>query len=223
MAGAGPEDSSRPAEFRFGAVLVLTFALLVLQIALPSADWSRAISLGLEGGALVVIVATSRERASVRRARTVLVSACSLVAVVAVAVGLVPAIATYALGGLFAAVIPFALVGGLLRLVRTQGVNAQVVAGALVVYLMAGLIFAWTIGVVAHAGGGHYFTQGTDGSQSERVYFSFTVLTTTGFGDFTAATQFGRALAVVEMLMGQLYLVTVIGIIVGNLASRRRA
>jgi Ion channel len=51
------------------------------------------------------------------------------------------------------------------------------------------------------------------------VYFSFTVLTTTGFGDFTAATHLGRALAVIEMLVGQIYLVTVIGVLVGNLGG----
>jgi hypothetical protein len=33
----------------------------------------------------------------------------------------------------------------------------------------------------------------------------------------------GRALAVVEMLVGQLYLVTVIGVLVGSLAQRRTA
>jgi len=48
-------------------------------------------------------------------------------------------------------------------------------------------------------------------------------MTTTGFGDFTAAKSSGRALAVVEMLVGQLYLVTVIGVLVGDIASRRRA
>jgi len=48
------------------------------------------------------------------------------------------------------------------------------------------------------------------------VYYSFTVLTTTGFGDYTAAQPFGHALSVLEMLTGQLYLVTVIGIVVGN-------
>ena len=44
------------------------------------------------------------------------------------------------------------------------------------------------------------------------MYYSFTVLTTTGFGDLTAAEPVGHALAVVEMLGGQLYLVTVIGV-----------
>jgi hypothetical protein len=47
------------------------------------------------------------------------------------------------------------------------------------------------------------------------------VLTTTGFGDLSPATAVGRALSVIEMLTGQLYLVTVIGVLVGNLAARR--
>jgi hypothetical protein len=54
------------------------------------------------------------------------------------------------------------------------------------------------------------------------VYYSFTVLTTTGFGDLTAATPVGQALSVVEMLIGQIYLVTVIGVLVGNFAGRSR-
>ena len=56
--------------------------------------------------------------------------------------------------------------------------------------------------------------------QGSRVYFSFTALTTTGFGDLAAATEAGRALVVVEMLIGQLYLVTVIGLLVGSFGRR---
>jgi hypothetical protein len=65
-----------------------------------------------------------------------------------------------------------------------------------------------------------YFAQQANASTSQIVYFSFAVLSTTGFGDLTAATHLGRALAVVEMLLGQLYLVTVIGVLVGNFAGR---
>ena len=68
-----------------------------------------------------------------------------------------------------------------------------------------------------------YFAQGTDGTESDRVYYSFTLITTTGFGDFSAATPAGRALAVIEMLTGQLYLVTVIGLLIGNFAGTRRS
>ena len=62
----------------------------------------------------------------------------------------------------------------------------------------------------------------TDGTQGDRVYFSFTVLTTTGFGDFSAATPAGHAVAVIEMLTGQLYLVTVIGLLIGSFVSARK-
>ena len=67
------------------------------------------------------------------------------------------------------------------------------------------------------------FFNTTSVEAGDRVYFSFTTLTTTGYGDLTPVTQLGHALAVVEMLTGQLYLVTVIGVLVGDLVGRRRA
>ena len=54
------------------------------------------------------------------------------------------------------------------------------------------------------------------------MYFSFTTLTTTGYGDFAPATSVGKAISVVEMLLGQLYLVTVIGLLIGNFIGRRQ-
>jgi len=94
--------------------------------------------------------------------------------------------------------------------------------GLLAIHLSIGLLFAGITGFVAHAGSSNYFAQGTSGNESDDVYFSFAVMTTTGFGDLSAATHAGRALAVIEMLTGQLYLVTVIGAVVGILASRTR-
>ena len=136
--------------------------------------------------------------------------------------GVLPATVVFAIGGLLSLIIPLALVTGLLKLLRTRGVNAQTVAGALAIYLMVGLVFTSVIGLTAEISSRPYFADGSDGTQSERTYYSFTVLTTTGFGDFTAGLPVGRAIAVVEMLTGQLYLVTVIGILVGNMASGRR-
>jgi hypothetical protein len=83
-------------------------------------------------------------------------------------------------------------------------------------------VFAWVIGFVDKVDDVSYFAQTAHASTSQIVYFSFAVLTTTGFGDLTAATNVGRSLAVVEMLLGQLYLVTVIGVLVGNFAGRSR-
>ena len=94
--------------------------------------------------------------------------------------------------------------------------------GALAVYVLVGLTFGFVIGAIATGVSTPYFASGTDATQNARVYFSFTTLTTTGFGDYTAATRGGRALAVLEMLLGQLYLVTVIALLVGNLRRQRR-
>ena len=114
------------------------------------------------------------------------------------------------------------ILGGLVRLVQDDGVGVQTVFGALAIYLLVGLTFGFLIGAFATGFDGNYFAQGTDGVQSQRVYFSFTTLTTTGYGDLTARTAPARALAVLEMLIGQLYLVTVIATLVGNLRHARR-
>lgn len=221
MTSAG--DRERAPEYRYGAVFACAAAALVVLVIAPTNDLGRAIALALESLALFIAVATSRERPSVRRARAVIV-----------AVGVswwweaslgescrrrAPA-RSAPLAGISASL---ALVGALVSLVRQHGVTLQAVAGALAIYLQLGLIFASVIGFVAHVDDVPYIAQGGDGSQTDRVYFSFTVLTTTGFGDLTAAQPGGRALAVVEMLGGQLYLVTVIGVLVGGLVGRRRA
>jgi hypothetical protein len=213
--------TAQAAAFRYGAVLALTLVLLLFIIVAPSADWTRALAVALEAAALGVVVATSRERHRRRRERVLAVGIVGGAFTVAVAAGVVPAGIVSIVAGALALGIPVALVGGLLRLVRARGVTLQVVAGALTIYVLLGLMFAWAIGVAAKLGSHPYFASGTDGSESTRLYYSLTVLTTTGFGDFTPAEPTGRALAVIEMLTGQIYLVTVIGVLVGNLAARR--
>ena len=213
--------ADRPAQFRYGAVLLLTLAVAVFVIAAPSADWSRAVTLAIEGSALVVAVATARERERVRYRRALVVGAAMIVLIILVATGAVSEGLTAALLALVTAAVPVEIIRGVMRLLRERGVTVQAVAGALAIYLSIGLVFAWIISIITHVDSGWYFAQHTDGTEGDRVYFSFTVLTTTGFGDFSAATPAGHALAVIEMLTGQLYLVTVIGLLIGSFAQRR--
>jgi hypothetical protein len=223
--GTAWEDGEglRRAEFRYGAVFLLMMTLLVLVIIAPSGNATRAGVLALEGTSLLVVLATSRERRAVRNARVRVVAVISALVVAGVAAGAFPLPVVLATNSMLTVGILLALVGGLLRLVRLHGVTVQVVAGALTIYVLTGLIFAWVVSFVAEIGAEAYFREGGDVTQGERVYYSFTVLTTTGFGDLTAATPVGQALAVVEMLIGQLYLVTVIGVLVGNFAGRSRS
>jgi hypothetical protein len=222
-AGRRQAVERREAQFRYGAVFLLVLALLLFEVIAPSRGWARAIDVALAGAALGVAVETSRARGSVRRTRSRLVGAFALVMVIGIASGLFGAAVAFAAVTILVASIPVALAGGVLRLVRQTGVTIQVVAGALTIYLVVGLLFASVISFAAVVESGPYFQQGGRVTNGERVYYSFTVLTTTGFGDYTAAQPFGHALAVLEMLTGQLYLVTVIGIVVGNFVGRRSA
>lgn len=61
-------------------------------------------------------------------------------------------------------------------------------------------------------------------SLSDDLFFSFTTLTTTGYGNLIPVTGLGRALAMLEALTGQLYLVTVVARLVALwMPARERA
>ena len=58
---------------------------------------------------------------------------------------------------------------------------------------------------------------------ADYLYFSFMTQTTVGYGDLTAAGNLGRACAVLEALVGQLYLVTVVALVVSRMRPRNRS
>ena len=106
--------------------------------------------------------------------------------------------------------------------VRDQAeIKFMTVAGALCVYLLAGLFFAllyWSIGVFEHA---PFFVQTKTESGVDFTYYSFVTLTTVGYGDLTAAQDPGRMCSILEALFGQLYLVSVVALLVANIGRTR--
>jgi Ion channel len=220
--GREHEDVPGQPQFRYPAVLTLMLTAVVFLIAAPTADWTLAVGITIEGLAMVIAVATSRERESVRRRRALVLGLAMFVAVLLVALGIAPRWLTVLIALAITAGVPIVLVRGLFRLLQVSGVTFNAVAGSLAIYLSTGLVFAWLVGFVAQVSSTPYFAQRATTSQGDKIYFSFTTLTTTGFGDLTPATAAGHALAVIEMLTGQLYLVTVIGLLIGNFAARGR-
>jgi hypothetical protein len=107
------------------------------------------------------------------------------------------------------------------RVARAPVINLRVVVNAITVYLMLGLFFAYVFMSLSAASGEAFFTQGSDQPTSVFLYFSYITLATVGYGDFTPAHTIGRFAAVAEGLMGQLYLVTVLALIVSNLGRKR--
>jgi hypothetical protein len=220
-----PARTSR--QHRYGLVLLLTVTAVIDVIVAPDTPVSRGIGLLLQGGTLLVVIATSRETQAVRRVGGTAAAVVLVVLATGVALSVLPLWVAAIVAAVSVIAVIVALVRGVARLIRERGVSLQAVAGALAIYMLVGLTFAFVIGVVAYAGpkyfaqGGHQSAdEGALFSLSEEAYFSFTTLTTTGYGDLTPATSVGHAIAVLEMLVGQIYLVTVIGLLVGNLNRR---
>ena len=107
------------------------------------------------------------------------------------------------------------------RVAKAPVINLRVVINAITVYLMLGLFFAYLFMALSAAADEGFFTQGKGQPTSVFLYFSYITLATIGYGDFTPAHLAGRFLAVAEGLMGQLYLVTILAVIVSNLGRQR--
>jgi voltage-gated potassium channel Kch len=102
-------------------------------------------------------------------------------------------------------------------------VTGSSIFAAICAYLVVGLTFAAVYGFVAAADAGSLFTGvAGDGTNVERIYFSYVTLTTVGYGDFVMAANLGRMIAVTEALLGQVYLVTIVALLVSNIGARRR-
>jgi hypothetical protein len=116
-----------------------------------------------------------------------------------------------------------AVLGTILRRFRAGVVvTGSSILAAICIYLLVGLAFSAVYGFLAAVGSGGLFA-GTagDGNSVERVYFSYVTLATVGYGDFVMASDVGRMIAVTEGLLGQIYLVTIVSLLVANLGARR--
>jgi hypothetical protein len=125
--------------------------------------------------------------------------------------------------GLLVALAPPAVVIGVWRNLRDIGaVTLTAVFGVLCLYLLVGLFFAFAYVAIQDLGGAPFFSNGDAATSAHSVYFSFVTITTVGYRDFTARSNLGHTLSVTEALLGQIYLVTVVAVIVGRLAPRSK-
>ena len=206
---------------RYGLVLLATAVLAVFSLVAPDTGPDRVLGFLGAAATLLIGVVTSEAPARTRRVVAVALAAMVVVGALTALVAQPEPAGVLAAAALLSGATIGVISGGLVRLIVERGVGVQAVLGALAVYLLIGMTFAFVVGSLAEGVHAPYFAQGGDIVQSRRTYFSFTVLTTTGFGDLTPAAGIGRLLAVLEMLLGQLYLVTVISLLVGNLGRGR--
>jgi Ion channel len=96
------------------------------------------------------------------------------------------------------------------RVLAKPTVTVQSIYGALSAYLVVGLMFAACYAAIDHGTQQDFFASNEPATTQTFQYFSFTTLTTLGYGDFTAAESGGRSIAVLEALTGQVFLATLV-------------
>jgi hypothetical protein len=96
------------------------------------------------------------------------------------------------------------------RVLAKPTVTIQSIYGALSAYLIIGLMFAACYTAIQHLGSSGFFADNQPANTQTFQYFSFTTLTTLGYGDFTAAESGGRSVAVMEAMTGQVFLATLV-------------
>jgi hypothetical protein len=213
-------DGSR----RYGLVLLAVVAN-VLFVAISSGDdLSRLIATALSGITVVAAMHAAGAKAGPQRLVRLAVAVAILGSGLALLTGGGSATrGTIALANAaFVILSPVVIIRGLLHHVLEEGVDMQVVAGALAIYMMLGLFFAFVVASVSEFSTTPYFVQNTAATASDEVYFSFITLSTVGYGDYTPALGIGRGMAILEGVSGQLYLVTVVALLIGNLRGRMR-
>jgi hypothetical protein len=204
----------------YWAVLGAIFVTFFLAALLPDARWASSLIVLVQCATLLIVIWTAGWAMTERTVPFALATVTGTAAVINIfwqGKALTTALALTA--GVLSVAIAVAIARGA---VGQNEVNSRSVAGAICVYMLFGMLFMWLFSVLAVLGHAPFFSQGTDGTRSVRLYFSYTTLATLGYGDYTPAGNLGRSLAVLEALIGQLYLVTVVAVVVTRLGRPGR-
>jgi hypothetical protein len=212
---------ARPAGY--GVVLLLVIASIGMQMILVGSDVTRFLTVALQAATLVAAVHVSRAQRMIARASAV-ACVCAVIASLLIwAVrGDFPIVVSAIVNGLLVAVAPAVLGRGLVEQLRNQrAVTVATLAGVLAIYLLIGMFFSFVYGVIGAVDEQALFAQPIEATREDEVYFSFVTMCTVGFGDLTPSGDVARVAAVAQMLIGQIYLVTIVSLIVANLGRRR--
>ncbi len=204
-----------------GRVIYVLLVMVLLQLTYPLSllsNWQNALYFSL----YVALLASGVYLSSVNRGRMI---ATTVVAVLNVAIG-IPwvmsggnvvwmALASYSLLILFQTIIIVVLVE---YIFVTERVNRDVIFSASTIYLILGNAFT-AIYMLIYTLDSEAFvstTLDTPLPWQRMVYFSYSTLTTLGYGDITPVSPWAQSISSLEAILGLLY----IAIILGRMASR---
>src|SRR5665213_1811880 len=203
----------------------LLLALLLLDYVLLSLIQTRRWSDLIVGVPIVLslLLAMHTSRAHIHAIRL-----ARLAGVVVVILGIVSALTgqnllSGAIRFLFCVLLAVSVYVILRRVLGHERVGMETILGALCVYIIIGLLFTFMFIAIARVSTTPFLAQPpSNHSPADYLYLSFVTLTTVGFGDLTPASKVARSVVVLEALMGQVFLVTLVARLVALFGTEQR-
>ncbi len=193
----------------YGLVLVLILTTFVVTMTLPEQGWGGRVVAVAVAGLTAVIALTSSD---VRLGRVRFAVGAALAAVIATALARVFSSDVF-LGVAFVVdslLLAVAAVTILRRVVPSATVDFRTILGAVSVFTLLGLLFGFLFLALGRLISGDVFSGVSHAQARDYLFFSYTTLTTTGYGNLVPAGDIGQILSVFEMLTGQVFLVTLV-------------
>ncbi len=209
----------------FGLVLILVIATYALGSLTEFKGWTGALTTLVAALAGVVGLAGAGVRPGVVRGAALLALAAVVLAVLA---RLLDDLHLLGVSSFVVVSILLIAAGAILRAVLAESeVGFRTILGAISVYTILGLLFSFLYAAIDKVQSTPFFGSGVNVKSGDFLFFSYTTLTTTGYGNLVPAGQPGKMFAGLEMLMGQIFLVTLVAGLVslwrpGLLARHRK-
>jgi hypothetical protein len=194
----------------YGLVLLLIMVTFVVMMTLPPEGWGGRVAAVAVAGITAIVAFTSSD---VRPARVRLAGMIAAAAVVAAFLAKqIPSDRMLGIAfGAVAILLGIAAVTILRRvIVGARKVDFRTILGAISVFTLLGLLFAFLYVALGRWSHRDFFAGVANAASSDYLFFSYTTLTTTGYGNLVPAGKVGQSLAVLEMLVGQIFLVTLV-------------
>jgi hypothetical protein len=192
----------------FGLVLILVLVTYVLASLMRNHAWSAVILTVATSATSVVALTSSHVQARAVRAALWLSALTVLLAAIAAASG--DRIWLNFASAIQITLLVVAMAAVLRRVVMAPEVGSRTIMGAISVYTVLGILFTFVYGMVDRIQTGPFFEGHPSPSGGDFLFFSYTTLTTTGYGNLVPGGQPGRMLSGLEMMIGQIFLVTLV-------------
>lgn len=192
----------------FGLVFASVVLTYVLASLLTNRGWSAVVLCAATSSTSIVALTSAHARP--RLVRTAIWLSAVTILLAAIGAAADARIWLNAATVVQVALLTVAMGAVLQRVVMSTEVGSRTILGALSVYTVLGILFTFVYGFVERVQGGAFFEGHPHPSGGDFLFFSYTTLTTTGYGNLVPGGQPGRMISGIEMMIGQIFLVTLV-------------